>query len=318
VGVAPNVGVVAAALRERIFSGLHLGALREGDQLPTVRDLARELAVDPRAVLAAYRQLEDEGLVELRARSGAYVATTARRTGERLPAVDTWVVAVVVEALARGIPAGVFVERLRRALSGGQLRAACLECNVDQLAALCAELGTDYGLATEAVDTADLAAAPLPDGLVRADLLVTTRFHTGEVARVARRLGKPWVALPIRPDLFAEIAGGLRDGAVYVVVSDVRFADKLRRVFADARGAEHLRPLLYGRDDLAAIPRGAPVYVTLPVREALATSPLHAPLLARAVPVARVTPPHGAADLVELIVRTNLAAAAREVPSDVP
>lgn len=312
--MAPRTSVVVEALRERIFSGVHLGALREGDRLPTVRDLARELGVDPRTVLAAYRQLDAEGLVELRARSGAYVATGVRPAGERLPGTATWMVDVLVQALARGIPAGAFVERFRRVLSDRRLRAACLECNLDQLAALRAELSTDYGLETEAVNTFDLAADPLPAGLARADLLVTTRFHLGEVRRVARRLGKPWVALPIRSDLFAAIAGGLPAGPVYVVVSDPRFEAKLRRVFADAAGAANLRPLLYGRDDVAAIPPGAPVYVTLPARERLATSPRAAPLLARAVTLVRVIAPHGAAELVELIVRTNLAAAARDVP----
>jgi DNA-binding transcriptional regulator YhcF (GntR family) len=44
---------IAATLRQRLLSGLHLGMLRPGGKLPTVRELARELGTDPRVVLAA-------------------------------------------------------------------------------------------------------------------------------------------------------------------------------------------------------------------------------------------------------------------------
>ncbi len=50
--------------------------------------------------------------------------------------------------------------------------------------------------------------------------------------------------------------------------------------------------------------------MTVPVREQLVTSALHPGLLARAITVARVAAPHGAAELLELIIRTNLAASA--------
>jgi DNA-binding transcriptional regulator YhcF (GntR family) len=72
--MVPRRAAVAEALRQRLFTGLHLGVLREGERLPAVRDLARELGVNARVVLAAYEQLQREGLVELRPRSGAYVA----------------------------------------------------------------------------------------------------------------------------------------------------------------------------------------------------------------------------------------------------
>jgi GntR family transcriptional regulator len=44
-----------------------------GDQLPTVRDVARELAINPNTVLKAYRELELEGLVDGRPGQGTFV-----------------------------------------------------------------------------------------------------------------------------------------------------------------------------------------------------------------------------------------------------
>jgi DNA-binding transcriptional regulator YhcF (GntR family) len=61
-------------LRDRILNALHLGTLRPGDRLPSIRTLWREMGVDHRVVAQAYRSLEAEGLVEVRGRSGVSVA----------------------------------------------------------------------------------------------------------------------------------------------------------------------------------------------------------------------------------------------------
>src|SRR6478736_5830468 len=51
------------------------GALRPGDRLPGVRGLARQRRVSLSTVLAAYRLLEDRGVIEVRPQSGHYVAS---------------------------------------------------------------------------------------------------------------------------------------------------------------------------------------------------------------------------------------------------
>lgn len=168
-------GTITEALRQRIVAGLHLGVFRQGDRLPSVRALAREFDADPRVVLAAYRQLEGEGLAEVRARSGIYVAhTAAGHSLPQLPQLAEWVVGVLVEALSRGVPAVDFPERVRRCLDTLRLRTACLECNTDQTTSLCEELRRDYGLETNGVDVTALAAEEAPYEVRRADLLVTT------------------------------------------------------------------------------------------------------------------------------------------------
>ncbi len=65
-------------IRDRIVSGLHRGRLRGGDRLPSLREMAQETGADHRVVADAYRTLEAEGLVEIRGRSGVYVAAQER------------------------------------------------------------------------------------------------------------------------------------------------------------------------------------------------------------------------------------------------
>jgi DNA-binding transcriptional regulator YhcF (GntR family) len=303
---------ITEGLRQRVVTGLHLGLFRQGDRLPSVRALALEFDADPRVVLAAYRQLEGEGLVEVRARSGIYVAHTAAGTGDSLPQVAEWAVGVLVEALSRGVPAVEFPERVRRCLETLRLRAACLECNTDQTTSLCEELRRDYGLESNAVDVAALAAEEVPYDVRRADLLVTTPFHVGEVKRLAERLGKPWIAVSYRADFLTETARLLEQGPVYFVAVDPRFADKLRLIFSSTPHVGNLRTLIVGRDDLARIPEGEPTYVMPAARARLDGLSL----LTRVIPAPRVFSAHSARELLSFVVRSNLAAhAAQEAPS---
>ncbi len=60
-------------LIEQLKHAIETGALRGGDQLPTIRKLAEDLVMNPNTVARAYRELEHEGVIELRHGSGAFV-----------------------------------------------------------------------------------------------------------------------------------------------------------------------------------------------------------------------------------------------------
>ena len=84
------------------------GALQPGDQLPSVRQLALDLAVNLNTILRVYERLEAEGFIERRHGSGTFVTGKAgqapmRREHEQLKvAIDT----VVRHAAALGMPPG--------------------------------------------------------------------------------------------------------------------------------------------------------------------------------------------------------------------
>jgi GntR family transcriptional regulator len=60
-------------LAEQVRQALLTGVLREGDRLPTVKEVVGSLAINPNTVLKAYRELEREGLVEGRQGIGTFV-----------------------------------------------------------------------------------------------------------------------------------------------------------------------------------------------------------------------------------------------------
>src|SRR6266481_2923908 len=70
-GVAPYLQLI-----HQVRQALRLGLLREGDQLPTVKEVVARLAINPNTVLKAYRQLEYEGLAAARPGIGTFVTGT--------------------------------------------------------------------------------------------------------------------------------------------------------------------------------------------------------------------------------------------------
>jgi GntR family transcriptional regulator len=70
-GVSPYLQVV-----QQVRQAMRLGLLREGDQLPTVKDVVASLAINPNTVLKAYRELERDGLVVARQGVGTFVLRT--------------------------------------------------------------------------------------------------------------------------------------------------------------------------------------------------------------------------------------------------
>jgi GntR family transcriptional regulator len=78
-------------LRDRVVAMILDGVLKEGDPLPSVRNVAVEYRVNPLTVLKGYQQLVDEGLVESRRGLGMFVNNGARTLllkGERQKFLD--------------------------------------------------------------------------------------------------------------------------------------------------------------------------------------------------------------------------------------
>lgn len=65
---------------KQVRHALRLGLLELGDQLPTVKDVVGQLAINPNTVLKAYRELEHEGLVAPRPGVGTFVVRTLTDT----------------------------------------------------------------------------------------------------------------------------------------------------------------------------------------------------------------------------------------------
>ena len=296
---------IADILRGRILRGLHAGALRRGERLPSARELRSEFEVDHRTIIAAYRLLDAEGLVELRPRGGVYVASDFGDGSVPLPSAK-WLTDIFTQAITREIPLLELHEWMRRAISTLRIRAVAVQGTEDQIAGVCRELRDDYGLDAVGIDAELLKRGDPPQEVRYADLFVTTPGYEEPTRVLAARFGKPLIVAELRPDLIGGEWRLLLKKRVYVIVRDERFVEALRVFFQGVPGAENIHALVLGRDDIDSIPYDAHVYVTRSARDALGTRTVRGRLL----PSTRLFSDQSARQIVEFVTRANLRAMA--------
>lgn len=112
---------IYAQIASRVRVAVAAGELKTGDGLPSVRALSTRLRVNPATVVQAYRELEAEGLVQMRQGAGTYVTdvTPERRAKERAADAKRLVRDLLAEAAKRGITATDLRHAFDAELDGG-------------------------------------------------------------------------------------------------------------------------------------------------------------------------------------------------------
>lgn len=79
----PSSGVpIYVQVKEQIRHSIETGAISAGDQLPGIRSLAETLVINPNTVIKVYRELEQEGVLEIRHGLGAFVTFRKQSTSK--------------------------------------------------------------------------------------------------------------------------------------------------------------------------------------------------------------------------------------------
>ncbi|MGA2594824.1 MAG: GntR family transcriptional regulator [Bryobacteraceae bacterium] len=100
---------------DQVLGGMASGKLRVGDQLPTVRQAAVDLAINPNTVVRAYRELEIRGVLETQQGTGTFIAQKKVRQDE--VERQRRLAQLVTEFVARAGSAGYTVEELKEQLN---------------------------------------------------------------------------------------------------------------------------------------------------------------------------------------------------------
>ena len=112
----PLYDQIATRLRVAVAAG----ELRSGDVLPSVRQLASQLRVNPATVVQAYRELESDGFVEMRQGAGTFVCgvDSAARAAERTRQAQRLVRALLADAARLGLEKMEIMAAVRQELGG--------------------------------------------------------------------------------------------------------------------------------------------------------------------------------------------------------
>lgn len=95
---------------DQVRGGLASGALTMGDQLPTVRQLAVDLAINPNTVVRAYKELELSGLLETQQGTGTFIS--AQKLPQAEAERERQLCQIAQDAVARAGAAGFTINEL--------------------------------------------------------------------------------------------------------------------------------------------------------------------------------------------------------------
>ncbi|HEY2384826.1 MAG TPA: GntR family transcriptional regulator [Terriglobia bacterium] len=99
-------------IMDQVKHAVETGALRPGDQLPTMRKLAEDLVMNPNTVIRAYRELEHGGVLELRHGAGAFISDAVVGRSRVMRKAQT----AAQSAIERLAALGLSEEEMRRVL----------------------------------------------------------------------------------------------------------------------------------------------------------------------------------------------------------
>jgi GntR family transcriptional regulator len=122
--VNPSSGIpLYLQLMEQVKHAVETGALREGDRLPTIRKVAEDLVMNPNTVVRAYRELEHEGMLELKHGSGAFIKASAGGRARLVHEAQKVMHSTVERLISRGLSN----DELRRVFENELARADARE-----------------------------------------------------------------------------------------------------------------------------------------------------------------------------------------------
>ncbi len=255
---------VHVQLMTQIRHLISTAALKPGMQLPTVRQLAGFLRINPNTVARALADLERDGFVEGQQGRGTFVADRPTREGRAARSLER----LVGESLERVRRLGFTQDEFLAALassgpadSGGKAvrrRAVLVECNHAELARYRDELEAELPLQVDRmlVEEFETRAAQDPGFLKGYRAVITTFFHIHEVKRVLTPDDPPPVALLAEASIktllrLTELPEGSTVGLVCTTATGGQ--NLLRSV--QSAGLMHVTPVLASTDDTWSIDR---------------------------------------------------------------
>ncbi|MDX1661974.1 MAG: GntR family transcriptional regulator [Gemmatimonadota bacterium] len=273
--MVPKSYEITGKLRDRILADLHAGRIDPDDRLPSIRSLADEMEADHRTIARAYRSLEEEGLVEVRARSGVYVAPQDHlgREGTMLEETAEWMAEIAAGAWTRRIRLEELPDLVRRCVAHASVRCVVVESVEDARAIWSRELSDDFGLEVDAVPVS-VGYDSLPaeethrveDALREADFVVTSVYHAHAIEEAAAPSGTPLAILRYAPRWLEEVRRRLSDAPDPLVIA--LDPEGTRRRIESTELAERLRMTSVEAWD-GTVPAGTHAYCTVAAAERL-------------------------------------------------
>lgn len=100
-------------IMDEVRRAIVLGTIRPDELLPSVRQLALELRINPNTVQQAYRELEREGVVYVRRGQGTFVSANSGGADERAELIASVADRAIRDAFRHGLTTSELIDALR-------------------------------------------------------------------------------------------------------------------------------------------------------------------------------------------------------------
>lgn len=226
--------------RGQLLAALHVGSLRAGDRLPSVRQVALHNGINLKTAFSIYQRLHEEGFVNLRTGSGAYVSDIERTDLEQAYCISLFklVKSNLSEAGSLKLDPHEYAKLVQSFIEKPQLNSVQLgviECNEEQINLFSSEISNRLNVCTYPILLSQLESpcAASAKTLARMSYFATTHFHFKEVQELTAKYQKKLLQLRLNPAFIPQLVGAARQGRVLMVVSNTSYFPAFRRSLLD-------------------------------------------------------------------------------------
>ncbi len=212
-------------IKGQLLSAIYCGKIKEGDRLPSIRELAEALDVNYKTVRKIYLRLAQESYIEIVKGSGAFLQ---KRSGEntyermRRQAIFRLLGEMSDKARNLGLSSKRFIKLLESYSSGTNLRKIHLVVidHEEEAFIFSRELELRLGVNVSPVSLDQIQSNGVTKLFKDSDYFLTTSWHMEEVSPLAERYRKKIVEIKPSHEIYTEILSAARDRNVAIVIQD--------------------------------------------------------------------------------------------------
>jgi GntR family transcriptional regulator len=221
-------------IKGQLLSAIYCGKIKEGDRLPSIRELSEDLGVNYKTVRRIYLGLADEGYLEMLRGSGAFLRKRSdENTYEQMrrKAVFKLLNEVTEKARSLGLTPEQFARLFEGLTTGANLRKIKLAVVDHEEEAFIFSRELKMRLGADVISLALDAGSEALSEAKEVDYLLTTSWHMEEVRELAESIGKPVLEIKPSHQIYTEILAAARDRNIAVVIQDERTMHASHEIF---------------------------------------------------------------------------------------
>jgi GntR family transcriptional regulator len=220
----------------QLLTALHMGKVRAGDRLPSVRQVAQRNRINLKTAFAIYQRLQMEGYVSLRAGSGAFVSDIDQANLEQTYCLSIFktIRSNISEVSRLKVGPREYSKLVQSFVNKSRLksaRVAVVECNEEQINVFAHDISSKVGITVHPLLLSQLES---PDrrtarALSKVDYFATTHFHFKQVNSLIAKYQKKLLQLSLNPAFVPGIVAAAHRGPVLMMVSNADYFPAFRQ-----------------------------------------------------------------------------------------